>query len=308
MATSPTDIKRPPHWSNSKTHFFKYTTCSTAKAVLSSSKLRWSTPTLFNDPFDIQFDLHIDVDRESVKSQVLDLQWNAFYSDEPPPVGNKFGEVISLVRQKFPKLSREEFNREFGEAFDESFEVLNRILPQTQKKIRDEMAVSKVLCLSDIKDNILMWSHYADEHKGLVLKFGPIPELDSAWGKAQPVQYTKNMPRFFTEEFLAKMSSGQVSIDTRKVIDCLVYSKAIDWAYEKEWRIYAGRGWSTEIYEDVPFDPQELLAVYFGCKMPDDDCHNFATLVAQRYPHAKIIQAQKAEREFELVFQPYHAP
>jgi hypothetical protein len=84
-----------------------------------------------------------------------------------------------------------------------------------------------------------------------------------------------------------------------------VYTKAIDWAYEKEWRVWLGRGMSKEdACEDLPFDPEELEAVYFGCRMTAEDRLDFTALIADRYPHAKIIQAQKAKNEFRLVFGP----
>jgi hypothetical protein len=40
--------------------FFKYVTMDKAKKILENGKLRWSAPRHFNDPFDIQFDMHVD--------------------------------------------------------------------------------------------------------------------------------------------------------------------------------------------------------------------------------------------------------
>ena len=37
--------------------FFKYYTPSSAKLTLANGSRKWSTPFLFNDPFDNQFDL-----------------------------------------------------------------------------------------------------------------------------------------------------------------------------------------------------------------------------------------------------------
>ncbi len=43
--------------SKNRTHdrqnFFKYMSSGTAKIVLSNRSLRWSSPVLFNDPFDV---------------------------------------------------------------------------------------------------------------------------------------------------------------------------------------------------------------------------------------------------------------
>src|SRR5258708_2756964 len=45
-------------------YLYKYVTSSVAHLVLQNRTLRWSTASFLNDPFDIQFDLHVDVDRE----------------------------------------------------------------------------------------------------------------------------------------------------------------------------------------------------------------------------------------------------
>jgi hypothetical protein len=51
--------------------FYKYMAAETGKKVLEKSSLRWASPTLFNDPFDVQFDLRVEYDRERVIDQAL---------------------------------------------------------------------------------------------------------------------------------------------------------------------------------------------------------------------------------------------
>jgi hypothetical protein len=50
---------RPDHWKHDRDHFYKYMTSSTAKVVLKNRSLKWSPASAFNDPFDMQFDLHL---------------------------------------------------------------------------------------------------------------------------------------------------------------------------------------------------------------------------------------------------------
>ena len=67
-----------------------------------------------------------------------------------------------------------------------------------------------------------------------------------------PVAYTNEMPRLVEEDELINMLGGQFSINPVGVAKRLVYTKAIDWAYEKEWRIWFGRGRSKDDgYEDA---------------------------------------------------------
>ena len=297
----PTTPTRPTHWTHNRDHFFKYTTRSAAQAILTNGMLRWSIPTLFNDPFDIQFDLHVDVNWAAVRSKALNFLWGAHYSETPPPAGNKLGYVIAAFRGRFPKLDRAKFDQMFGESLDEGHENAMAKLPNTHAEIKSVLFDSKLLSLTEVNNNILMWSHYAEQHKGVVLQLRCIAEIDSPWGVAKPVQYTETMPRLFDDEFLARMISGQTTMDNREIAERIVYSKAIDWAYEKEWRIWGGSGRSKEPCEDIPFNPRELEAVILGCKMSKDDRLSIIEIVRRFYPHANIVRAQKAEREFRLI-------
>jgi Protein of unknown function (DUF2971) len=284
--------------------FFKYVSRETAKAVLSNNTLRWFSPFLFNDPFDIQFDLHVEVNREAVKSKALHLLWHLIHSDKPAPNENVLGKAIAARRNTLRKVPFQEFQIKVGNLIDSGLDELSNILlPEFHQTMRNVYGLAKILCFSEIDDNILMWSHYAEQHRGLVLKFRHME--DSAWGAAMPVIYTKEMPRLVEEDDLINMLGGQFSIDPVEVAQRTVYTKALDWAYEREWRIWFGRGRSKgDAYEDLPFDPEELEAVYFGCGMAAENRRDFAALIAERYPHAAIIQAQKARNEFRLIFGP----
>jgi hypothetical protein len=291
----------PSHWNNDRRFFFKYMSRATGKIVLENQTLRWTTPGILNDPYDMQFDLHIDIDHELVKAIALQKTWDGFYGEQIVPAGNQLGAAINLVRDVFPRLTREEFDREFGEAIDEGLMRGERILPELQDEVRSLMADSKILCLTEIPDSILMWAHYAERHHGLVLQFKAIPELDSAWGAARPVRYLNNMPRLLDNDFLADMLSGRVSMDVKAIIHRLVYTKSVEWAYEREWRIFSGTGRNRLArYEDLHFSPHELDAAIVGTRMPEEDRAAFSSIVQRLYPHAQILQMVRGERDFQL--------
>jgi hypothetical protein len=52
----------------------------------------------------------------------------------------------------------------------------------------------KFFCLSETSASILMWSHYAYNHTGVVIPLSCIEELDSAWHAARKVRFTGDMP------------------------------------------------------------------------------------------------------------------
>lgn len=296
-----TNSKRPAHWNNDQQFFYKYMSRSTGKIVLENGTLRWSTPATLNDPYDMQFDLHMEVDHETVKALALQKLWDAFYGEKPVQVGNALGVTIQFLKGKMPRLKREEFNQEYGEAIDEGFARLESALPGGQEEIRLLMAKSKVLCLSEAPDNPIMWAHYAEQHHGLVLRFRSIPEFDSPWCVARPVEYLEQMPRLLDNDFLAEMASGQVSFNAKELMNRLIYTKSVEWAYEREWRISIGAGRGPNApYEDITFHNQELDAVILGCVMLEEDRKVFVELTKSLYPHASILEAKKSDRKFQF--------
>jgi hypothetical protein len=72
-------------------HLFNYVSREVGRAVLTNRTLRWSTPGTLNDPYDMQFDLRVDIDKEAVKTPALGKLWEGHYGKQPAPAGNRLG-------------------------------------------------------------------------------------------------------------------------------------------------------------------------------------------------------------------------
>lgn len=95
----------------------------------------------------------------------------------------------------------------------------DRRLRQAFRKTKDEMAQRYgVLCFSLSWHNPLLWSHYADRHRGVALGF------DVSDAILKPVSYVKGRPIL-----------KQISME---VAHWLLFTKYIDWQYEQEARIF----------------------------------------------------------------------
>lgn len=287
-------------------HFYKYTTRSTAKIVLETRALRWSCAALLNDPYDLQFDLHLEVDEERLKRLSLDKLHNAWYGPQPytPAPNNGSGAVIAAYRGRFPKMSRKKFDSELGPTIIEGLNNVRQNLPEKHVAFRQFAALAKILCQSEAGDILLMWSYYAEQHKGVVLRFKPQVELDSVWLLAKPVNYSEKMPRLFDEEYLSDVSAGTRSTEPAYFVDRLIFTKAAEWKHEREWRLHMGMGRNPLApHEDLKFHAKELDGVIIGCAMPLEDRQAITELVRTHYPHAEVLQAGKHDREFRIVFE-----
>lgn len=108
-------------------------------------------------------------------------------------------------------------------------------------------------CLNENPRSLLMWSHYAKQHKGIVLQF-EIAKDPEAMLNAMKVNYSDEYPVLN----LAQDLQGQ--------LQKIILRKFTDWDYEKEWRLLIINGASTYL----KFQPKALTGVIFGCRADDE--------------------------------------
>ena len=122
-----------------ETLIYKYTNYERLTEILINNALHFSCPLDFNDPFDSYVN-------------VKDLD----------------------------DYSNDDINKIIGYPGDETkkkqlYKILNPDNKEAKKKFADNQQKASenllVLSLSELKDNILMWSHYADYHKGFCIGF-----------------------------------------------------------------------------------------------------------------------------------------
>jgi hypothetical protein len=275
----------------------------TAKIVLRSNALRWSSPILFNDPFDVQFDLHIEYDRKRVANRAMQALVDGYFGRVPINPKNDLGQLLQVMHDRAPGFSEAELREQLYPGFYEGMERAERLISRTHEEFRAVVSDLKLLCLAEAQDNILMWSHYGKNHTGVVLELKCIERLDSAWGTAVPVRYEANMPLLIDEDQLVAIMSGTGKLAEDQLFESSVFVKAADWAYEREWRLI-GRHDKTKISEEFAFHTEEVSAIYLGCRIDPTDRKEITAIAADKYSHAMIHVGRKSERRFAVEFMP----
>jgi hypothetical protein len=285
--------------------FFKYVTTKTAKTILENGTLRWSSPSIFNDPFDVQFDLHLEFDQTKIVDLIADELWQLYSRQKKLEPANSLGQVFNLFLSHVPGLSREDiFGRQgLREAMIESINLTETRLPELHAHQRSLLKDAKLLCLSEINDSILMWSHYSENHRGAVLEFACDKRSDSVLNKAERVTYSATMPRLMNEEDMVRFFSGQWRMDANVIMRNGIFVKAVDWSYEKEWRVWLPGENSVQEFTHIQFKREELVGIYFGCRMSEQDQTILLESVKKHFPNASAYQARKSAREFALQFE-----
>jgi len=162
--TGDADIPTPPV-------LYKYYSFNEwTEAIFLRNEVYFNSPDCFNDPFDSKISTTYEGTEEQRISRLVEI-WRKGPLREKP--------VEDLRSQAVEKVKR-----------GEDISLLLKTLEHSSERMRKQMGI---FCMAQKRDNILMWSHYADNHKGFCLEFRT---ANSFFGGAQPVvdKYSSNRP------------------------------------------------------------------------------------------------------------------
>ena len=137
------------------------------------------------------------------------------------------------------------------------------------------------LCLAKDWDNILMWSHYAESHKGFAI------EMD----------LTKDPDFFLRPINVVYSSSHPVSryLVDRDIVTKCIQTKFDVWNYEREVRIFKMTTGA------VKFNPDAITKIIFGANTsPLDEMAIRNSAAKGGHNSAKFYRAQKSATTFQL--------
>lgn len=200
---------------------YKYVDLETGiDKILSPRSLQFTNPKDLNDPFEANtdlIDLHID-------DAGLDY----------------------LLKNTEHKLTRQERRR--------AIDIYKNVDLRT-KFLEDEKDKYKISCFSKVKDEVLMWSHYADKHNGICIGF-KFPIIYKDQFILSPVKY------------LDALITVAATAKTNTALRYWLTAKSQRWFYEAEIRAIRNSDKSTK-NDYVTFDHDNIKEVIFGCNVSD---------------------------------------
>ena len=295
--------------STGRRSFFKYAAPETALAVLRNKTLRYSSPLTFNDPFDVQSGLHFDFDVDTLHSKLLDrLDELARAVDEPVvDESDPWGQVVRLVRKNYPThgFPRADLESMMAPLFVELVNVIRTTQQEYQKAWwRTLLPGVRVFCVSEERDNLLMWAHYAKDHTGVVFEFLSLPEEDNPLSVAEPVIYVEEAPPFFTlSEWIDDLTAIR-KLNPDELYKRYVYFKSKHWEYEREWRVwYPLIPAPATLFHDSPMRASEFASVYIGCRAAPAFTVEVISLTRSSFPNTRLFIAHKSETSYALDYE-----
>lgn len=118
---------------------------------------------------------------------------------------------------------------------------------------------SRVCCFSEEKSSLLLWAHYADNHRGICLEY-EVPEYEFR-SRFMEVKYREELPLL---NQIDVNFDGHLLVNVNKASGSVFLTKSLDWAYEKEWRVFVVSDKKSE--GELVDVPGRLSAVYFGLR------------------------------------------
>lgn len=235
-------------------YFYKFTNVERSIEIIKEKKLWFSKPENFNDPFDCNINLiDFEPNEDQIKMVINDKL-----------LGNR-------------KVKREEIRKNKRNAY--------RIRNQFAEQANEMYQNSGVCCFSEGNDNILLWGHYADNHKGICLKFtNGISEIATMTGKVN---------------YKDKLEKASFFNDRGNAVYNLIFTKSKDWNYEKEIRCLR-----ILDYGKTDFPIEHLTEIIFGCRTEKSSIKKIKSQVSKlKLNHIKFSQAKQTKSSFELKFE-----
>jgi len=168
---------------------------------------------------------------------------------------------------------------------------------------RDLGAGYPMLSLTKKRNNLLMWSHYADAHRGFVIGFD---SNNSFFHQERP----RNMTPLGEGKYSAKrpvLPSYEECLP-ENVYETVFLTKSDHWSYEEELRMFA-QPQAANASDKAPdgsdlflfnFPADCLREIIFGYQMPANSKGNIAEVARNRYPGVDLFEAQLNETDFDL--------
>jgi len=239
--------------------------------VIEKQELFLSSPKWFNDPYDC---------RINVAFHLL--------AEDPKLANDYFNQVVS---RNFPNLSEKEHNLQLQKLIDEGrFKDKGWLEHENEITINNFHNNIGVISLTPHNNNILMWSHYSNSHRGFCVGFftSKLFANPHYFGQGQKVNYPHEYPIILpTESFFARSTKQ-------------IFTKFKKWEYEDEYRLVKFN--SADKIIKIPKDVFAEVILGYLISKEDEKC--IIMRVRNYLPNVKILKVKANIHNYELTIEP----
>lgn len=237
--------------------------------VIENLELRFTQPGALNDPFEL---------RPRFEAIISEAEALAKLAETPVDLEPMLGEAYAMLPAEHrTKLSFEAVATIMSSymATDEARETMSATIltllgslrhgaPRIREQIYDALNNNVgILSLSEVPDHVVMWAHYADNHRGMALGFD---EKHAFFNHRR----SQNDEFYYLRRVLYADVAPAPSMLALEG-DAIFVTKGTQWTYEREWRMLAPLRNATrsltvagELVYLYAFPPEALTTVVLG--------------------------------------------
>jgi hypothetical protein len=250
------------------------------REILKENKIYFCSPSKFNDPFDCKIPYRFD--------KRTDAEWRLVFRQH--------------LKRDYPLWEDWKINK-FIKDVDKEKNYRKEEVLASERELENKYANSHgIFCLSSNPLNILMWSHYADGHKGICIGFD-YSLLDASF-KVFADNNQKYIPLIYKVKYPDKYpilipppDIQDISYMNEKFIN-----KARDWEYEQEYRciLYPRDTSFRASNTKIKLNKEIICDVILGCKILEKHKNEILDYLKKSNNSVNISQAKIRNERFEL--------
>lgn len=210
--------------------------------LLSEAEVYYADPKSFNDPLDCNPTLHIDTDRDALEKLAFSM------------LKSTRGIVKAHERLNHHRYMSTEYGGNYKTDPETERYYMQMLASEVKGLLVDDFGSRGVFSLAKKWDCPLMWSHYADEHRGICIEYDA---ADAEFFKISAVDYER--PRSIKISELISWKLNACDKAESEIFNTFFLAKAPQWKYEEEWRDVA-------VSNGVHFAPARITGIYFGLR------------------------------------------
>jgi len=259
-----------------------------------------ASPESYNDPYDSWLNLSVDILKILLEARLVDQ-----FAAAAKLTGTISEREIEKAKKSIRPLRRIVDYIQLSKPPDailywsqkaESYSAeLLKYAEATALQLAKFRKLAKVCSFSEANDSLLMWSHYANHHRGFCIEY----ELDSLGASdffrknLYPVLYSKDF--YDLRPFMEGLTGGSRQEFKLMLPLLAMLHKFEGWGYEKEWRLVS----ETEVIEADRNRPAPLPSkVFLGARFDPSIGKDLLAICRQKT--IPIAQMQLVSDKFAL--------
>lgn len=268
---------------------YKFTKIEFALDIIKNERLFLNSPDKFNDPFDCMLDPDGKALEEAGALIVNYFQFKDLYDfafnhfDQIKNNQNsakkilQYGNTLKTTLSLYPYYSKwnyiNEIQKNSNDFVKQDYKNKKILyLNLIKKTLNDIRAKTLVYCFSKTNQSILLWSHYADSHKGVCVEF----DIDNKEKDIIEVSYEDKRAKFdilkivsliLALDFLNKPFNSNDKDFNQKIMKPY-YTKSLEWKYEEEARYILHKTSCERVFKignDYYITSPKIKSITLGC-------------------------------------------